>query len=502
MCGATTSGFKASSTYCTAGLLRIRDKEPQYGFTLNVPGATDVIWLTDVEQRNGLHLWNLHGRRTAPHYCLTSTANVPAPVPVAKSTKHAKGALDVMMMGINKGCQILTTQEGIRRALKMASVRLTAAKHPGPTWSKNSCHLDTFLLSELAFYTAFGDNIQVRSDIKDVPPGIRRLWKVLATLGSFMVGHPLHQDVHRDAYREYELSLLTPTALRDATALKGVCDYRWHGDVLNSTVDPDYIRPERLLGCGVQTICSEHGSNEQELRFHIRVPCPTKWWPMSDGTARRHLSSDEFNNGHCGVQHSGLTDVLLSHLSRPSGDHTNCYQTPSCKSNPAAYQTHKKFPLCSQFPRSLEFDIGRSTGTVPWDLRLDLQFGRLKYKLVSITFQSPAHYVILVHLRDRWWFYDDLYEEPYVDRSKGKPTLREVPASDVIEFAPGLFDSKLRNKGFAPRTWRYALDPATACAGENAIVTDDSIEYTPYSALGYNDPALLGSTHNTSLTRI
>jgi hypothetical protein len=500
-------GDSAPITFCTGTLLRTRDSEPQYGFQFKIFHGLHVglTWLTDLEMRNGVFLWTLHGQRIAPHYCVTSGVHGTKRhgVTLSKSVRHEHGSLDIRMVKTNRGVQVISTQEEIRYALKMAAVRVSIAQNPGPTWKRNSCHLDTFLLSELAFYTSFDCiNVQVPSDITAIPPGIRRLWKVLVTLGAFTDRHPLHQDTHRDAYRIYEMSHLSSDEMKNAVQQRGMCDYRWHADFLQATIDPAYLRGERLLGCGVRTSCTGHDADgEAEMRFRSMVPCPTAWWPMSDGTASRELTPEELYSGFSGVQHGGIKDVLLSHIGRPSGDHVNCFSTPTCTDNPAAYQTYEKLPRLTQFPRSLEFDANSITNAVPWEHQLNLQIGRLLYELVSITFQNENHYVILVRLREKWWFYNDLYKQTYVDKTKGKPTLREVSSDKVHDFAPGTFDPILRNHGFYPRTWRYSLNPESAGvhSDNTGSVTDDSIDYTNYTAVGYNDPALLGSTHDTIL---
>jgi hypothetical protein len=487
----------ASRTFCTAMFDRVRDVQPKYAYTvraLSACGLSPTIWITDTEQRNGKAMWIRHGHIKDSLYSVPpgtvyddfTNSTLPAEMFVYRSLLSQGTARPPNLRPINACSNRLQIISGIKRAV----LRLTTAKFPGPSWAQNSCHLDVFLLSELAFYAAHEENILAAGD--KLPHTIRRLLRVLLTLGSYGRGL-LNQNFARDDYREYEQRQLQRSSGSRMAQHYGQADYVWHGELLTAMTDAEghtrYIEHERMLGCGITETCSgsTHAPHTQ-TRYITFVPLNKKWYPLDTAAAKRNLAADTVNNGDYGVDHKSYRDAILSHIVRPIGDTPTCMNTV-CVGEKAT-RSYTKNVAMTRFPRSLELDAG--AGDLDWAPVFTLKFGRVEYDLISITLRSDAHYVLLCKLNDIWYLYNDLKREKYNELTKGMATLDRIGyGEDKVKEL--IVRSRASRVSLIPRTWRYALRPASMDRNKGAA-WDSSTSVPDCTAPCYDDFALLGST--------
>ena len=485
-------GTYASASFCTAVPARNRDKIPQYGYlvrALQLCGNRDypecIVWLTDVQQRDGRAIWASHGQRLDVHYTLKNKT-------VVEVLKRSYVCLSKEPPVFRCNIHHLSTKEEIQRALNSAVLRLTNLKYPPPQWKRNSCHLDCFLLSELAFYTANVDNIA--HDVHAFPRVTQRLLRVLVTLGIYGFKTLLEQDVFRDDYRTYELSQLTEPARAAMEATDGTGDYAWHSHMVTSLAKREgedsarYMQEERMIGIGVKQTCSSpieyhNGGSVTYTKYLTFIPATINWYPRCDRVASTTLRAADFEAGEGGIEHGSLQNNVLSHILRPVGDETPCCENDWCVRHMAKV-TYEKIPTLSRLPRSLEIDSGLNPAYSNKQTEFSLLLGTHTYQLIAIVLESKGHFTLIVKLGKKWWYYDDRRKEHYVDSTKGLPTLVPLDGEEGVQRE--LKNNANSTPQFLPRIWRYAMD-SSAMPLENNIISTEA-----YTTVAYMDPVLSG----------
>ena len=484
-------------TYCVAFLKSRRDNTSQYGYyvpalALCAPTLYEnsIVWLTDVSSRNFQRLWMTHGRPTDKYYTLHAD-NVGA-------TKLMRNMLRLRVHTTigKEGTMItmLSTKAQLVRGLQSAVDRLTMSNFPTPAWKENSCHLDCFLLSELAFYTT-RRGINIIADPVDLPRAIQRLLRVLLTLGRNGERSILNQNSARDDYRAYELSRLPDVDRRVHETEHWKAEYTWHGDMLTAQVYDEkaatYIQDERMLGGSITISCTGRCTNQVSpaatptMVYNTYVRAPTHWYAISDSTALNELSTTQQYSGGAAVAHTTLRSVVLSHLVRPVGDTQGCDDAMCGNYN--SLRSYEKHPQGTHFPRSLELDRGESRTVAPTTIEFTLTFGDVKYELISIILQNDGHYRAVVRLCDDWWDYDDLAS------TKG---LRKIGNKKAVESFLKKLRSSKKNVLY-PRVWRYSRTNTP----NNISSWVDTQDLTEFNALCFNGSSVNGTVLPTLRAR-
>ncbi len=485
---ATFGPTLAKITYCTARSEIVRDSAPQYQY--RVPALTlgaveflndTTVWLTDVGKRNGTDLWNQHGQPSAVYYALP---DLDAPPLILCSRSQIARATHPLYP--------LRTRDDIKKELMNAVSRLTVHKFPGPRNAANSCHLDVFLMSELAFYSAHLANIP--DDVSALPQPIQRLLQTLVTLGHFRPNDILNQDVARNAYREYELSKVT---LGERQAILGTfhgkTDYVWHGVLLATLTRhggrEDYIQEERMLRRTLTHKCSgDKCDDDEEVFTNVHVPSTRQWYPLRDGLALDNYGNDNISvdGPSHGIAHGSFQSMLMSFLHRGVGETSPC---PSC----ARQRITTKNATGIRFPRSLELDEGQTTQRLPLRSQLEvrLEFGSIKYDLIAVTLQNAGHFTVIVKLGNSWYEYDDLRRNHNEGETQYLPTLTLLGGK--AEVYTRLVHLKESSAALCPRTWRYTLDPNSVVDGVH-VRWDTNIDvstYTHADNIGWDEPIVM-----------
>lgn len=498
--GLRTFGDVALYTFCVAYQTSRRDQSPSYGFTvpaLSVCGQSvypdNTIWLTDIQRRDFHALWKAHQSPTDKHYTLhhdIDSVKASRRVMLHLRTSGVQGALRHNMTIVSSRSQLI-------HCLELAVRRLTRSNVPGPGWKDNSCHIDSYLLSELAFYTASGCT-NIIDDPANLPKCVQRLLRVLLTLGRHG-SEILNQDSARDDYREFELSSLPTVERRMLENQHGMADYTWHGHMTCALAHQEgaaiYIRDERMLGCCLIKTCTHQNNHRDsptacpEMVYNTHIRAPTHWYAVSDATASAEMSASQCSNGGAAVAHSTLRNVLLSHILRPVGDELPCDHEECMKLNHGARRKYAKQPHRTSFPRSLELDRGENRSTAPHHVEFSITLGIVKYELISIVLQNADHYRTIVRLGDAWWDYDDMRvgnDKPGEGAQK-KGMLVHLGGHDKVLVQL----SKLRRlrRSFHPRVWRYSR--IVACPEGQSW--SDTLDTSSFNTICFNDPSVHGA---------
>lgn len=474
--------------------MKVRDSAPQYQYHVPVLtlGAVEFVtethvWLTDIDERNGSMMWDLHGQPTAVHYARPNPDRPPLILCSRRTTSFDER--------VPQPLYPLRTRSDITNGLQNAVYRLTSKQYPGPKNAENSCHLDVFLMSELAFYSAHSANVP--DDVSALPEPIQRILQTLVCLGHFRDHDILNQDVARNDYRTYELSNITHEERHAITiARRGTCDYVWHGVLLATLTQhagrAEYVQEERMLRRTVTHECSGVNcfdeSKEEEL-LNVHVPMSRQWYPFSDKTASTLLGKEGLgiDGPSYGIDHGSFQSMLMSLLHRPIGESTLCTK---CQ---IETRTTTKSASGIRFPRSLELDEGHTSRHLPLRTEIEarLNLGSVKYDLISITLQNEGHFVVIVKFGASWYEYDDLRRNPLEGETHNLPTLTSLGGhEEVHQRLAHLKDSRA---ALCPRAWRYTLDPTSVPVG---LVPrwDTNIDVSAYNQKGWNEPLMHDDT--------
>lgn len=478
--GDTLSSF----TYCTAKFERYRDKQPQFCYFVRALTLGDqtctaepYVWISDIERRNGHVLWENHGRPVHAHYSIPKQGDPDHPLLLAHRASRAK---DVDPM------YVIQNKHEVWKELRTAVTRLTTLKKAGPRWKFNSCHLDVFLVSELAFYTASITNVPTH--VSALPLCLLHLLRALISLGRTDQTDVLHQDTSRDDYRAFEVSQLPQHEQQSImSSHHGRDDYAWHGNMLvalaRKSEHDGYIQDERMLTRNITYECTQqHCEDRVEASFYCYVPVPRQWYNISARTivSNRLVRADPQEQQHHGVPHGSLRATLMSILHRRIGGSMPC---STCR----AKQVHaecqrRKDPKGIRFPRSLELDeeaAFSSKAPLRDNIELQLVFGAVKYNLIAVTLQNAGHFIIVVKLAGLWYEYDDLVQNTEKGDMFMLPTLLLLGNED--EVYRRLVYHYNAEKQYRPRTWRYTLDPASA-QSVGAPRWDSSVDVSIFAA--------------------
>ena len=342
----------------------------------------------------------------------------------------------------------------IQGALQEVMDRVLGLRAPW-AWCANSCHMDTWLMVELAFWCAVAGDEDFGHRMTDEfilgQPALSRLFRVL-----LRAGLP-DQDTVKMAYWVREIDFHSIAHNTFGRFL----DYSCHQDYLHGVLKGKgrRVAPGGLDIAGVTTVVKPQCSNP-----HHRTPIPCKettgdlvyvrssWFNLPDQLAR---TMDENGRWHCdrvhAEHHKDLSDVLQSQVSRTDGETTAC---PACSADGAIGNvlTHRKVPERALFPLSLSFDVDpRQKMDAEWVLVI----GGLLYDLVGVVFGNGTHFKCNVTLAGSWYQYDGIGmpnfsgppdpDSPY----PVKPRLVRMDPQEAFMVPPP------PSEGFVPVSYRY-----------------------------------------------
>lgn len=293
-------------------------------------------------------------------------------------------------------------QRALCNAVNGAVSRLVSSRDPWK-WSKNSCHLDTFLMVELATYSMWCTCDETLSD-EDIWPSLtqsewmQRLMAVLLNVGT------ANQNALRDKYRAYESAERTSSS----GAGPGMTSF---DSVDNHEIILHDAEPTRTtVKLPLDVVCT-HGShaashacrNRDVVKVaHMWFSLPDKWVPTKSQNGRWAVDAA----GR--IPHTSMADALTTFVVRSDARLKACTECQDAGRG-IQFRTEKKRPQKCLLPPVLVFDMSSIYNT---DKEINpeetLVFGGHTYALVSIVFGGKDHFNCRVRLQEKWFDYDDM----------------------------------------------------------------------------------------------
>ena len=494
----TKHGIDVNTTFFTAYLVGTQQTPTRIVFNICKDASSQPRLAMTAKSASAYRSnWILHGRRNAPIYSLTNTgpATVPDPTGLPPFFHPDPDAPKKWRW------EKLDTPHGFKRLgaefepyyihdVLDEQLRILLARDNIRTfnYSNNSCHLDTWLMVQLAFYTYRREN-SAGSMMFMWPEAHRKLFRVLSCITK-----PEVAQANRDLYRAYEeraskhkaarmginnrhrhgqhddyaihTSILVRVGQRElkpgpASGEDAGKEYGWDLSGLPAKTFAVKTQMDRLVGVYASTPCTDcaHAGNEERYFWHASIPATRRWWPMSDRDANAQGLLDL--SAVYRRQHATMRDVLLSHVGRNDWTQIPC-QMHDGHAPPHAYTVKFKNGQRAHFPNLLELDnldihsqAGSADPTCTFSLGNDLfehvtLFRGCKYRMIAMTFYNGAHYMASVLLHDHWYRYDDT----------GHKRERNLPRTEGhLLLCPGGFqEAATPLHGYSHRTYVFSLE--------------------------------------------
>lgn len=415
-------------------------------------GTDNAVLQFNEEQLTGfMALWTAHGKKMVPTYRTASAVdphNVivvdAGEVPRRKRRKSQSGAsprpskslydrfpMLVHNWGIHPSLRLQQTGTRCPEALVRVVDKLLETRAPWG-WKNNSCHLDSWLMVELALY----DTLARRGSFTDAlllsAPRLQRLFQVLLAVGSN------DQDHIRNAYWVMEIEDWRGPSLR--SSFEKASDHDIHRQVLYAPVRDEELHLLTTMTISCSVSCSSGGHAEVDVDKPLRtIQCIRAWYSMPDSSFPSRCSND----GSWTMPqvrehvHTGPADLLATVAARSDSKLTKC----KCGNG---YAVANKKVLGTRMPLFLAFRVYKSKMPIP----LTFTFGGLEYRLVGVVFGGSGHFNCNVCLAGTWYHYDDLgFREPHLYGDHA-PGIRLVRTKLGGHLSPGRI-------GFEPITARY-----------------------------------------------
>jgi hypothetical protein len=446
-------------------------------------------------------LWFAHGQRRVPFYSLEAVDDgaLPDPatipyltIPTRRSGMSTKvWGWEVLHRGVQHSENVYDTlNAGVSTLLSQRPIRLFP-------YQNNNCHIDTWFVVQLAFYTFSTRNAGGTAAYTGAtwPVAYRRMFRVLSCIPD-----PLIANSNRDLYLKYEQALHASTTTR---AWGQTNDYSRHTATLVQFAQREgkgectKTRSDRLIGTHVHSPCSVCPAAETPARtmWHPNIPGNRWWWPISDQDAAIR-DDDGRVCGHKDVgayakSHGSMTDAVLSHLHRDDLTHVPCQNHTTDR--PDAYTTKVKDGAQAHLPRMLELDNGDmginypavgSIFTLENNLEEYIDIGHgLAYRLIALTYYNRNHYVASVLLQGTWYKYNDMGHAP---------TTPNTPRTSNHLIACTFREAATPPDGFHHRSYVFSLTDVDH-PGVRAL---QQVAWEKYAAPVYSNLAMLVGSDN------
>ena len=309
------------------------------------------------------------------------------------------------------------------------------------SYESNSCHMDTWLLVELALYDTLASRGHLCDGLILSSPRLYRLFKVLLAVGT------TNQNNMRHSYWAMEIEdWRGPSSRRE---FKKNSDYDIHRELVYSKKATPAAQAISTLGLSRNVSCSSPEHDDEVVHMNIRtIVAPKAWYSMpADNTRRQVEINGELQWRMPAVvqhNHTGPADVLATVVARSDSKLVPCKQCTH-----GVVET-TKLPQRARLPVTLAFNVHQSR--LPIQVQFD--FGGVGYSLIGIVFGNGAHFICNVKIRGLWYQYDDMGI-----RGKGTPPPNSrVPNPPRLVQATGSYLVPSSPKGYTPSTVRYLRD--------------------------------------------
>ena len=447
-------------------------------------GAGAATFITEEAFREYHNLWIAHGRPMVPKYEMGSRVpdsfgHIDRTVPSCKKRKRTSTNSNTPIKRKQQSLQqrfprlaidwsqVLPDRVDLQRSssrirpaqtditeqfggLLLAVVqRLLNFRNPW-SWKANSCHLDCFLMVELAFFHQLASipNMLVDGLVRSSLP-LQRLFKVLLAVGT------PEQDNLRDAYWAMEIS-----TYKRRPDFGKIADYDLHREHLHAAHVKTGGVPLNTVETTSRVTCSvaDHpGGPGTRTRRYSTIEAQSIWFSLPDDLSASQADIDgkpQWTTAKARKHsHTGAEDVLCTLLAR-----SDVCQAP-CKTCPRGTVTTEKLLEGVLMPATLSFGVFQASN-IP--IRPHFNFGGIAYGLIGVVFGNEKHFACNIKLGDYWYHYDGLGMPERAPTVKGGPwpvTPRLCRVRKDEEDNPRYLDTpdgKGSASKYTPVTIRYA----------------------------------------------
>jgi hypothetical protein len=199
-----------------------------------------------------------------------------------------------------------------------------------------------------------------------------------------------------------------------------------------------------------------------------------------------------------------MTEAILSHLHRNDFTQWPCNKHSG---NLAAYTIAYKDGARARLPRMLEMENGdaacpseyaltaadpNAVFSLGKGLQETVELGPgLEYRLVGLTFYTPAHYTASVFLRGEWYRYDDL---GFATKKTTAPKTRAATSTNTVTTRAHLIPTTFRDAVTPPEGFHHRSYVFTLIGELPAGVRVQGIDWTLYADPQYSNMGMLAAS--------
>ena len=378
---------------------------------------------------------------------------------------YANLAIDwtINLTAILNGRLSTSPQLSMSRALAVRCKLLVENRNPW-TWLNNSCHMDCWLMIELACFSQVAQTTSLLTNrYVENSPALMKLVRVLLTAGDNNT-----QDNAKMAYWAMEIEdYHNGTNRYRRTFGQPIC-YQNHYQLLNTQMGNEEGNNEPgdpvqhdlfTTHIGFAPACSneEHVDVPKILKPRNVVTVSEHWYSMPQDWTRVRGPNKTFTFPTCAyVVHKSLADVAGTLIGRTDGETIDC---KACyNKDKSCYQiTQIKHPETTLLPLFLEFEVDTQL-TVPAQ-RL-IKIGSTLYTLMGVVFHGNNHYICNVFLDTMWYHYDGMgLKSIAANAERGWPS---APRMTRISSPNTFMTPPEKRQGFKPVSYRYMRKHVTS----------------------------------------
>lgn len=278
-------------------------------------------------------------------------------------------------------------------------------------WANNSCHVDTWLMTQLAsYYWLIKEN-----DIDDKTLFFSEDATTKILLRTLLSAGAEDQVYWRENYWAAECTLYSMGQGRRGSGFHEFDSYIGH---LEEHVT-HMTKPAANYQRNVVSVCSRECTNSQVhppqliSKSVCAIGVTSGWWSVPSEQDLRQLTDGSWEAGAAQLnKFDSFKDVLLNHIARNVRSATdNICRNDACfaQDRPYQYYFDTKMPASTTLPWFLTFVIpGLHDSVSPPPCETEIVLGSICYNLVCVVFSNGLHFNCnFCNSAGEWFHYDD-----------------------------------------------------------------------------------------------
>ena len=343
-------------------------------------------------------------------------------------------------------------------------VTWATSNRDGFAWLRNSCHLDVWLMEELALLSSLCSrdvgSLLVLGILSgpDKDMGMLRLVKVLLALGK------PQQQQYKVAYWLMEIE-----QYKAGMKMWGYSMCTEHADMLS---EHSGCRDGSVhVACTIE--CSNPFHEDAAVVGKKNVTCANEWYSVPAKYMRTQVGRNEEgkiiwdHDGDYGRHvHVDIEDVMQTLLARSDRRKATCKQCADQHVEPPPFLVSIKTPLLAKLPKFLRVHVNRGSTIQP---EQGFQIGGWDYDLCSVVFGNTGHFQSNVLLNTVWFHYDGMGIK--TGDSGQTRRLKKMDNEDEQYWLPF-------TEGYAPVSYTYLrFDPVNSSSLEHVAPINDIADF-------------------------